>query len=517
LIRLIKDKLFIGIKRDELVLFSFFTVYLVSWTLFASILPLSTEIDSTEQVVWSEHMEWCYYKHPPLPSLLLHVLNALFGGPSIGLTAFAAQSCNVVALIYVWLLAKQMLSKKRAIVAVLLTSLIAYHNFRALTFNHNTVSMPFLAAALYYFYTSLKYPQRTSTWLALGIACVLAMLTKYSALLVFGSFFVFIAWQRLWSNTHIIRGLTISSGVFTLLLLPHIVWLTENNWLPFHYLHDKLVESGGRMSILVGFVADQLIRLSLMLPLLLGVWYLKTKGHIKVIPIINTSEQFKVKYDLHFLLAVQVTPLILALIPTLLTGSLLNSNWVSAFFLPAGILITKCCFHRLDETLLLKSANSLAWVTHAVIMMVFFFVGVIYPSATGRAVRLNFPGQTLTDKVTEIWHEHQKEPLTLIISDTWTGGNILLHARPEPSLLIDNSTEKSPWLSRRDEGACGAFILAIQSEIAVNPYALLFNQASATGDFYLPWGHSPQGKVLHYIWAIKAPLPGESACKFTAL
>jgi 4-amino-4-deoxy-L-arabinose transferase-like glycosyltransferase len=240
-IGLIGNKLsFIAMNKDELGLITFLAVYLISWTLLAAFLPLSTELDSIEQVVWSQSWQWGYYKHPPLPSALLHVLNSLFGGPSIGLTAFAAQGCSVLALIYVWLLARQILPRKLAIVAVLITSLIAYHNFRALAFNHNTVSLPFTAAALYYFYCALRYPKRLSNWLCLGLACGLAMLTKYSAALVMTSFFVFIVWQRLWTDTRIIWGLIVSSVVFMLVLFPHLVWLVDNNWLPFTYIHDKL-------------------------------------------------------------------------------------------------------------------------------------------------------------------------------------------------------------------------------------------------------------------------------------
>jgi len=250
-ISLIRDKFsFIAANKDELGLFAFLAVYLISWTLLAAFLPLSTELDSIEQVVWSQSWQWGYYKHPPLPSALLHVLNSLFGGPSIGLTAFAAQGCSVLALIYVWLLAKQILPRKLAIVAVLITSLIAYHNFRAFAFNHNTVSLPFTAAALYYFYCALRYSNRLSNWLCLGLACGLAMLSKYSAALVMTSFFVFIVWQRLWTDVRIIWGLIVSSVVFMLVLFPHVVWLVDNNWLPFTYIHDKLAVSDNRLHIL---------------------------------------------------------------------------------------------------------------------------------------------------------------------------------------------------------------------------------------------------------------------------
>jgi hypothetical protein len=119
---------FFNIDKDERLLFAFLLIYLVAWTLLAGLLPLSIFEDSTEEVVWSRTWQWGYYKHPSLPSMILYVLNHLFGGPSIWLTVFAAQGSNVIALIYVWLLAKQILPRQLAIVAVLITSLIGYYN-----------------------------------------------------------------------------------------------------------------------------------------------------------------------------------------------------------------------------------------------------------------------------------------------------------------------------------------------------------------------------------------------------
>lgn len=515
--KLIRDRFsFIAANKDELVLFAFFAVYLTSWTLLAAFLPLSTELDSIEQVVWSQSWQWGYYKHPPLPSAMLHVLNLLSGGPSIGLTAFAAQGCVAAALIYVWLLAKQMLPQKLAIVAVLITSLIAYHNFRAFAFNHNIVSLPFTAAALYYFYCAVRYPKRLSNWLLMGLVCGLAMLTKYSAALIMASFFVYIVWQRLWADVLIIRGLLVSSVVFMLVFSPHVVWLAENNWLPFTYLNDELALSGNRVAIYARFLANQITRLSFTLPLLLWVWYLRKKGVIKVTAT-QSVESPGTSNDLRFLLTVLFTPLILAMMTPLLKGSVLNSNWVSAFFLPAGILVTKCLFYRFDETQLLKHANRLTWITQTVILIFFFLGAVVYPAAMGRKATLLFPGQALTDKVTEIWHRQQKAPLAIVISDTWTGGNVLLHARPEPILLMDNNAEISPWVNANDVAACGAFIITIKSEPISGAYSLLFSQASTKGEFSLAWGRPPLGINVDYMWAIKPPISGGATCRFTTL
>ena len=512
MIRFIRDKLTELAKgKDGLRLFTFFAIYFTLWIVLAAYLPQSAERDSNEQVVWSQSWQWGYYKHPPLTSALLHAVNILFGGPSLGIIAFAAQGCSLVALFYVGLHAKQMLSKKLAIIAVLLTSLIAYHNFRALTFNHNTVSLPFTAAAWYYFYCGIRCPKKLSNWLWLGLVCGLAMLTKYSAVMILASIFVVMVWQRLWT-TSVILGLLVSSVVFLVTVSPNLIWLIDNHWLPFSYLQEELTGSSNRLSIFAQFIATQFVRLSYLLPTLLGIGYLSKRGIIKGVSS-QSSHSSREKDDLHYLLIILFTPLILSLMPLLLSGSFVNSNWVSAFFLPVGIVITKCCLHRLEEAQLLKRTYQFAALTHVIIWGVFFLASAVYPSVTGKKDRSNFPNQALAKKVTEIWSQQQREPLAILISDTWTGGNLLLRLRPEPTLLIDNDPQKSPWVSAHDLATCGALILFPQSEMTANTYSALFDQASTKGEFLLTWGKAPRGEVVHFIWGIKPALPNEGPCR----
>lgn len=161
---------------------------------------------------------------------------------------------NVIALLYVWLLAKRMLPPQLAIVTVLITTLIGYHNFRAIVFNHNTVSLPFTAAVLYYFYCAVRQPERLWMWMLLGVAGGLAMLTKYSAILVLASCFIYVVWQRLWINRQVLWGLLLSVLVFCVVFSPNIIWLIDNDWLPFTYLDKQLTTSGGRLKLLGNFL-----------------------------------------------------------------------------------------------------------------------------------------------------------------------------------------------------------------------------------------------------------------------
>jgi len=115
--------------------------------------------------------------------------------------------------------------------------------------------------------------------------------------------------------------------------------------------------------------------------------------------------------------------------------------------------------------------------------------------------RTNFPSQQLAEQASARWHEYQQQPLTIVIADNWLGGNVLLHTRPEPTLLIDNDTVISPWVNRHDIASCGALVLTTVADKALPSYADLFSQATATGLFSLAWGNT----TVDYAWAILSP------------
>jgi hypothetical protein len=199
----------------------------------------------------------------------------------------------------------------------------------------------------------------------------------------------------------------------------------------------------------------------------------------------------------------------------LLKGSFLSSNWVSAFFLPTGIVLVSYFFRQHDEAHLLQNTQTLVWVIQVVVLLGFFVGTVLYPAMAGYNVKSNFPGHLLAERVSATWREHQQQPLTIVIANTWLGGNVMLHIRPEPTLLMDNNTIISPWVRRQDVASCGALVLTTVGEKALPNYSALFSQALITGTFLLPWGHAPRGTVAQYAWAILAPEPNQPPCRLS--
>ncbi len=124
--------------------------YLLLWGMVAALGYQAPDVDSAEQFVWAVSLEGGYFKHPPLPTWILHALIALFG-PSLVLPVVAAQACIAIALALIWRLGCEFMSPLRSGAATLLTSLVTYYNIGGDSFNHNTVLLPFQAATVLLF------------------------------------------------------------------------------------------------------------------------------------------------------------------------------------------------------------------------------------------------------------------------------------------------------------------------------------------------------------------------------
>lgn len=100
----------------------------------------SVQLDSAEQFVWAVSMENGYWKHPPLPSWMLHALVQLFG-PSVALPVVATQFAMLCALLILYRLGVRMMSPQRAMLIEVLASLISYFHFQAAFYHPYSHSM----------------------------------------------------------------------------------------------------------------------------------------------------------------------------------------------------------------------------------------------------------------------------------------------------------------------------------------------------------------------------------------
>src|SRR5690606_24234975 len=171
-----------------------------------------------------------YTKHPPAPSWFMYGLTQIFGRP-IWLTFFAGQLFSALALWFVWLLACEITTPRKAFIITLFASTNIYFSLRGTIYNHNTVQLWSIVAATWLFYRALRY-QKSSSWIWLGAISAIATMTKYSAFIQFAAFFCFMLRQGSLKDKRTLKGLVLSLAAFVVVVSPHVYWLGVHSFEP---------------------------------------------------------------------------------------------------------------------------------------------------------------------------------------------------------------------------------------------------------------------------------------------
>lgn len=478
------------LRRDWAILLALCAGQMLLWSLAFGLTYQAPEIDSAEQFVWAFSLENGYWKHPPMPSWIMHGLLSIFG-PSVTLPFVAAQACVAVALILVWRLGCEFMSPRRALIAISLTSLVAYHNIGADSFNHSTALLPFQAATVLFFYLATRR-RSWQLWVVAGLCAGLSMLVKYVALMPIVGLLLYFGFDRRLHNRAGFLGLAIAFATFAVVLLPHLLWLRSMDFLPFHYARSVARPMPGLLASLNGmadFALTQALRLA---PMLLG-WVFVVARRRE--PDAEATLPSGSTRQLLFLWIVAVSPLALTMAFSVATQTELQSRWGSNAFLYCG-LIAMACVNRLDTTLMLRRSIAVVAGLHVVLSLGMTIGKTVVADQVHFRTRANFPGALLASKASAIWKARTDAPLRIVVSDIWLGGNIVAHSGGRVAVLIDGHVFKSPWVDETAVTACGALVLDDQTKHAggdlVNSAALdaLMAQASITGTWNLPWAVS---------------------------
>jgi 4-amino-4-deoxy-L-arabinose transferase-like glycosyltransferase len=474
--------------------------YVLAWAGGLALTRRAPPLDSAEQLVWSYAMQGGYWKHPPLPSWLMHGLVQLFG-PSVTLPFFAAYACVAVALVLMWRLGCEFMTPQRSALAMGLTSLVGYHNATAEAFNHNTVLLPCIAAMVLAFYLATRRGDR-HLWGLAGLFAGLSLLVKYVAVFPIAALLVYFVLDGTQHTRRQVAGLLLAGAVAAALVAPHAAWLVANGFMPFHYAQAVTQPLSGVSDVLDdlgGFLLMLSIRC---LPLLVAVAWLvrsgtRSGGETAALP----------ARDRLFLCIAGVVPLVLLVGFALATHKSLLARWGSTNFLLAGWLALAWLGRRP------LPAGRRAWKPIAAVAAVLWFAtGIVAPfmgelrDARGRA---RFPGDVLAARSVATWEAETGTPLKVVICDVWLAGNVVAHTRPL-AVMVDGEPLHAPWVTPDDVGACGALVLLDRTVGNSDAVARWLDLAPTRGEFTIPWGRSgSRGEPLRIEWGVLPPRSSE--------
>lgn len=243
----------------------------------AAILPLSA--DEAYYLLWSQHLQWGYYDHPPAIAILIRAGTLLFGETSFGVRA-AGILLSIPASWFVWNTASLILrdARKAALAAVFfnLTLMIAVEMMAA------TPDMPSIVttAAFLWAVARAHATQDGRWWVAAGAAAGLSLLAKYSGLFVGLGIFAWLLVDpqaRRWLKTI----WPWAGGALALLVFaPHLLWQSQHGWMTFAFQFGRVGGGNPTVRYLIELVGSQL---GLATPFILvlgaiGFWAARRRG-----------------------------------------------------------------------------------------------------------------------------------------------------------------------------------------------------------------------------------------------
>jgi 4-amino-4-deoxy-L-arabinose transferase-like glycosyltransferase len=398
----------------------FITVHLILWTLVPVVTNNNLPLDTIEALAWGSNLDWGFNKHPPASAFFLEVFYQIFG-PQDWAYYLLSQIFVAIAFIVVFKFAEELFKNKNlSLISVLLLEGVYFYNFTTPEFNVNVCQLPFWALCVYYswkLFDKQVVTFKDCFWL--GVFAAIGFLSKYLfiyLLIAIDLLFFYVLFIKKYKKFDF--KYLVSLEVFIVLLVPHLIWLTNNDYVTITY---GLARTGLENSILLNHIIYPLIflvkQIGILIPLFIMSFFLVKKFKFKI--------SLKDK-KLLFLIFINLVPIGLMFLTSMLTGSKIRTMWMTPFYLFFGVLIVYIFKAQID----LKKLNGF------LIPFVFFFIlsPIIYftISISKDNKRTDYPGKLIAAKIQKQWNENYDEPINVVLGDEWKAGNLSYHLKSRP-------------------------------------------------------------------------------------
>jgi 4-amino-4-deoxy-L-arabinose transferase-like glycosyltransferase len=434
--------------RDTAIALSAVFVCAVIWTAMPALLLSAPHGDNVEQLNWAQAFQWGYFKHPPLPTWLLRAAIGVFG-PSALLTYALAMSCVAVALMLLWMCARQVMSPRHALIALLISTANYYLMGRGSLLNHNTVMLPFVALSAWAV-LRIACGGGWPMWLILGLAQALGLLTKYQMGLIIIANGAALLAAGVHRQPRFGAHLALASCATLVPLIPHAVWLADHQFTTFEYAGHSLLaglDPLHRLTACAGFLAQQVARLAPALAAL-GLLIAFARKPSPPAPLPQAGEG-----STRALAVLALTPIACIVLLVLIAGVAPQNHWGAT----STLLIPLLLVSRFGP-------NARESIGAACVATALVHIGAIAWNVTVWRVdpgpHHRFAAQQLAALAQQHWSARQSGPLRLVIGPDWEAGSIALYLPGHPPVLPDADWRQAPWIDRDLLDRCGALVLA---------------------------------------------------------
>ena len=402
------------------IFFIFALSHLIIWTLIPTLTNYNLPLDTIEALAWGSNLDWGFNKHPPMSAFFVEFFYLIFGAQDWSYY-FLSQIFVLTAFYFVFKFANEIFDNiKLSLISVLLLETFFFYNYTSPEFNVNICQLPFWSLVVYYSWKIYNaYEPNLTDCFLLALFAAIGFLSKYLFLYLIVSItlmFIFLIFFKKIKKFDFKYLIVIE--VFIVLLVPHLIWLFNNDFITITY---GLKRSGIEDINLLNHIKFPLIflikQIGIIIPFLILIRLLIKKFKFRF--------NFKDKKFL-FLFFVNFIPLVLIFLTSLITGSKIRTMWMTPFYLFFGVFMV----YLLHSQINLKKLNHFL----SGFLIMFFLSPIIYTfvSITQDNKRTDYLGKDFATKVQLVWAQDFDKEIEFVTGDEWKAGNLSYHLKSRP-------------------------------------------------------------------------------------
>ena len=404
-------------------IYIFITTHLFVWTLVPTITNNNLPLDIIEALAWGSNLDWGFNKHPPGSAFFPELFYQIFGSQDWAYY-FLSQIFVVISFFVVFKFAEEIFKNKiLSLTSVLLLEGIYFYNYTTPEFNVNVCQLPFWSLTVYFSWKILNQNKiNIKDCILLGIFAAIGFLSKYLFVYLLVAidflflYIIFIKKEKKFDYKYLI-----SFVVFLVLLVPHLIWLIDNDYTTITYgLGRTGLENSNflnHLTLPLIFIAKQI---GILLPFLIMSFFLITKFKFKI----NLKDR-----KLLFLIFTNLVPIGLMFLTSMILGAKIKTMWMAPFYLFIGVLIV----YVFQTQINFKKLNS--FFTVFLILFIFSPFAYAYVSLSKTDKRTDYPGKEIAQKVQLEWNKNFEDSINVVLGNEWDAGNLSYHLNSRPVWL----------------------------------------------------------------------------------
>ena len=209
--------------------------------------------------------------------------------------------------------------------------------------------------------------------------------------------------------------------VLKLLKIPHLIWLNNNDFITITY---GLARSGLDQSSLIDHIKFPIIFLAKQIGILIPFLFL----------VLLLVKKIKFRFNLKdkkllFLIAINLLPIFLMFLTSLITGSKIRTMWMTPFYLFFGTLFV----YLLKSQINIKKPKSFMYG----FLFLFFLSPMLYSyvSLSKDNKRTDYLGKEIALKTQYSWDQQFNTKINVVYGNEWYAGNLSYHLNSRPTWM----------------------------------------------------------------------------------